>query len=496
MLPAISQTDVSVGRPPAGVGRILPSAHLQFSRPGSLRPYVYHRLFGNFAWVDEELLGLLSHPRPAMTIESLSALIGSAEARTLWDSYFLVESPDEERSMIGGWLDRRRETVHTGKFLGALQISSSNACNFACTYCFADASDRRSAPRQRIAEGPQNVSFELASAAIDNVRKVAQQHDRQRIGVKFLGREPLINWKVIRQLLENYADAGIQWSITTNGSLINDEIAADLKRYDVLTVVSLDGPAAVNDAFRVAKSGGGTYSMVERALRLLAQHGTPYGVSSVITAMSDFASMRSFIDHVAELGARELELTLVMQTKHVPVAPMADAPAMDEDVRLAGQLADLYEHGREKLQLHGDWIDPFHRILVTHKFRDEGEPVTPLGSACTATSHQISLEPSGDLFPCRAMSTHYGNIFDLDAALHSKSYEDVVMRTFYNVRACHGCMLEGFCQGTCLGSSEEATGDLYGVDERYCRLYRQVTNELLDRMSGGRIDRVTSLFSA
>jgi uncharacterized protein len=435
---------------------------------------------------------LLSHAHPAMTIDALLAPISPVARRTLWDSYFLVETSDEERSMIGGWLDRRREAVHTGRFLGALQISSSNACNFACTYCFADASDRRSAPRQRIAEGPQNVSFELASAAIDNVRQVARQHDRQRIGVKFLGREPLINWKVIRQLLHTYADAGIQWSITTNGSLINDEIAADLKRFDVLTVISLDGPSVVNDAFRIAKSGGGTYFMVERALRLLAQHGTPYGVSSVITAMTDFASMRSFIDHMVELGARELELTLVMQTKHMSVGSMSNAPAMDEEVRLAGELADLYEHGREKLQLHGDWIDPFHRILVTHKFRDEREPIIPLGSACTATSHQISLEPSGDLFPCRAMSTHYGNILDLDGALHSKAYEDVVMRTFYNVRACHGCMLEGFCQGTCLGSSEEATGDLYGVDERYCRLYRQVTNELLERMSAGRIGHATA----
>lgn len=479
---AIPQTEVSVG--PSIVtprGLLSLSEHLYLSASSVPRPYVYHRLFGNFTWIDQEMRDLLA-ALPELTLDSVADLVGSEEARALMDSYFLV-SPGEERLMIAGWLEERRRTVHTGKYLGALQISSSNACNFGCSYCFADASDRRSAPRQRIAEGPQNISFELASAAIEKVRLVAREHNRLRIGVKFLGREPLINWKVIRELLHTYADDGIQWSITTNGSLINDEIAEALRRFDVLTVVSLDGPQAVNDAFRVAKSGGGTYSMVERALRVLAACGTPYGVSSVLTEKTDFAAMRAFIDHLAELGARELELTLVMQTLHVPVAPVNR-----DDARLAAELADLYEYGRGKLSLHGDWIDPFHRILVTHKFRDENEPVTPLGSACTATSHQISLEPSGDLFPCRAMSTHYGNIFDLEGALHSKSYERVVMRTFYNVAPCHGCMLEGFCQGTCLGSSEEATGDLYAVDERYCRLYRAVTCELLDRMSMGRID--------
>jgi uncharacterized protein len=480
---AISQTEVSVDSPLGARRHLLPSAHLHLSPPGARRPYVYHRLFGNFAWIDEEMRDLLAHPQASMTSASLLNLVGPEAGETLRDSYFLVDSLDEERSMIAEWLEQRRQTIHTGKYLGALQISSSNACNFKCTYCFADASDRRSAPRQQIAEGAsQNISYEMASAAIENVREVARKHGRQRIGVKFLGREPLINWKVMRQLLHHFGDDDIQWSTTTNGSLINDEIASDLKRFNVLTVVSLDGPAVVNDAFRLAKSGGGTFSMVERALRLLAEHGTPYGVSSVITAKSDFASMRPFIDQLVELGAGELELTLVMQTKHVP-----DASMNDENARLAADLADLYEYSREKMLMHGDWLDPFHRILTTHKFRDEGEPLTPLGSACTATSHQISLEPSGDLFPCRAMSTHYGNILDLEAALHTKSYQDVVMRTFYNVPACHGCMLEGFCQGTCLGSSEEATGNLYGVDERYCRLYREVTRKLLERMSSGRL---------
>lgn len=476
MLPAIPQSAVTVGSPPMDV-RAFPSRHLRVSAPGAMRPYVYHRLFGNFAWVDEEMRELLVTPR-GMSLHDWSRLTGADEIRTLFDSYFLVRSEDEERSLIASWLEERRQEVHTGRYLGALQISSSNACNFACTYCFADASDRRSAPRQRVADGTQNISYELASTAIEKIQDVARKHGRQRVGVKFLGREPLINWRVIRQLLHRFADDGIQWSITTNGSLITDDVAEELRRFGVLTVVSLDGPQAVNDAFRLAKSGGGTYSVVETALRLLAAHATPYGVSSVITSRSDFSSMRSFIDHVANLGASELEMTLVMQTKHVPVTPMTD-----DETRLAEELADLYEYGREKVLLHGDWVDPFHRILVTHKFRDEIEPVRPLGSACTATSHQISLEPSGDLFPCRAMSAHYGNISDLDAALHSKPYEDVVMRTFYNVPACHGCVLEGFCQGTCLGSSEEATGDVYSVDERYCRLYRGVTNALLRRLA-------------
>lgn len=455
------------------------SSHLHLSDA-----FVYHKLFGNFARIDREMRELLERPA-RLSGEELIARVGPDSASLLWDSYFLVESPDEEREMIGRALDERRRAVHTGTYLRALQISSSNACNFACTYCFADASDRRSAVRQRAADGPQNISYELAEAAVREVLTVARRNGNRMIGVKFLGREPLINWRVMRRLMETFSDGSVQWSVTTNGSLITPEIAADLKRFGVLTVVSLDGPAAVNDTMRPAKSGGGTYGAVERSLGLLADAGVPFGVSSVLTADGIVSDMDPFIDHVADLGARELELTLVMQTRHNAVTPLAGREALIE------RLCDLYDHASDRgLLVHGDWIDPFHRILSSHRFRGDEEGHVPVSAACTATSHQISLEPTGDLFPCRAMSTHYGNIADLDAALHHPEYERVVMRTYHNVPACHGCELEGFCQGTCLGSSEEATGDVYGIDERYCHIYRAATEELLRRMAGAeRVDR-------
>ena len=462
-----------------GEGPLVTSSHLQFSERDDDVHYVYHKLFGNFAWIDREMRDLLASAPCDLTGSGLAATLGLETAQLLWDSYFVVRTPAEERALIARELEERRQSVHTGEYLGALQISSSNACNFACTYCFADASDRRSPRRQSAGEGPQNITYELAEAAIRKVQGVARRHGRTQIGVKFLGREPLINWRVIHRLFETFSDDGVQWSITTNGSLITREIAAILKQFEVLTVVSLDGPAPVNDALRVSKAGGGTYVAVDRALEILSSSEVPFGVSSVLTAQCEFDSMRPFIGRVADRGARELEFTLVMQTQHAGVSPLT-ADAAD----LIVKLCDLYDFARtRRLLVHGDWIDPFHRVMASHRFRYEEESATPVGAACTATSHQISLEPTGDLFPCRAMSTHYGSILDLEAALRSAEYERVVMRTYHNVPACHDCELEGFCQGTCLGSSEEATGDVYGIDERYCNIYRAATRELLRRMA-------------
>ena len=257
----------------------------------------------------------------------------------------------------------------------AFRSRGSNACNFACSYCFADAADRRSGVRQKVASASPNISFELAAKAIEQVRAVARSHGRNRIGVKFLGREPLINWKVMRRPLAVYPDRDVFWSVTTNGPLLTAEVARDLRRYNVRVMVSLDGPPTVNNQLRTLKvaDAGPTYELIESALRSLSAAGHPFGVSTVISRATDFSVMHGFIDRVRGFGADEIELTLVMQTD-----PLRAEVRYAEEEGFAEQLIDLYEYASgQGLLVHGDWVDPFHRILSTHKFRDEGRVVRP-----------------------------------------------------------------------------------------------------------------------
>jgi len=455
------------------------SAYLRLHTTRTGQKLAYHALFGNLAWLDNQLFDYLATPTGPVRYEEFEDHVTREVALVLWNSYFFVASANEEREWIAEWIAERASKLETGYYLGGLQISSSNACNFACSYCFADAADRRSGVRQKAASTSPNMSFELAVKAIEQVRTIARSHGRDRIGVKFLGREPLLNWKVMRRLLAAYPDGNVAWSVTTNGSLLSVEVARNLRRHNVRVMVSLDGPPSVNDRMRTLKmvDSGPTYDLIESGLRNLAAAGHPFGVSTVVSRATDFSVMHRFVDRVREFGADEIELTLVMQTD-----PLRAQTRYTQVERFAEELIDLYEHASAKgLLVHGDWVDPFHRILSTHKFRDENQVVRPLGAGCKATEHQISVEPTGDLFPCRAMSLHYGHLDDLSDALRSEGYRRVVMRTYYNVPYCRGCQLEGHCQGTCLGSSEEASGDIYDPQEDYCAVYRAAARLLLER---------------
>lgn len=461
--------------------RLVRSIHLALGESSTEGVYyVYHKLFGNFSWIDHAMYSFLASEVSEISRDALREEVGEENLELLVDSYCFVESAGEERRLVERHLAQRRDGVPSGRYLNGLQISSSNVCNFGCTYCFADVSEERSSVRRAIASsGKNNIDFDLAYQAIEAIRRLASTNGSEQVSVKFLGREPLVNWKVIRTLLNEFSDSGVQWAVTTNGSLITEEIAEKLKEHSVRTIVSLDGDARLNDSNRVFKVGGaGTYHAIDRGIRRLRSAGTPFGVSSVVSKDIRLDDMFKFIDHICEVGAAELELTLVMQTQEMSSA--LGTSHSEEQADFVEKLVELYQYAKLKnILVHGDWIDPFHRILTTHKFRGELEVIRPLGAGCSATSHQISIEPSGDLFPCRAMSTHYGKLDDLSDILSSDSYEKVAMRTFYNVDYCKGCNLEGFCQGTCLGSLEEASGNIYDPQEEYCDIYRKTTERLL-----------------
>ena len=68
--------------------------------------------------------------------------------------------------------------------------------------------------------------------------------------------------------VEKYRRPGMQveYTIQTNGTLIDDELAALFKEHDYLVGISIDGPPAMHDAYRVDRGGAPTSERVLRGL--------------------------------------------------------------------------------------------------------------------------------------------------------------------------------------------------------------------------------------
>ena len=111
------------------------------------------------------------------------------------------------------------------------------------------------------------MSFEVGKKALDFL--VANSGNRVNLEVDFFGGEPLMNWDVVKQLveygrsLEEPNNKKFRFTLTTNGVLLNDEIMEYLNQEMSNVVLSLDGRKEVKDVYkrqRLLEPGGNIWS--------------------------------------------------------------------------------------------------------------------------------------------------------------------------------------------------------------------------------------------
>jgi uncharacterized protein len=396
----------------------------------------------------------------------------------LYDMYYLVEDELDERILHEQDLQDRAQRLSKGAYIGGVQLSVSDACNFACKYCFCDFVDEREEKRRELAaRNNKLMSIETAKITIDALIDNVKRNGRSSLVVKFFGREPLTNWRLIKEIMESYGHGekhGIQihYAITTNASLVTPEIAEAFARYGVQTTVSVDGLADSNNTGRISKKKGQeTFPIIDQGINILHEHNALRTLSAVITDSNFEQFDNRFVDYAHALGVREVQVLLGMQGDFIR--------RIDPDTA-AQKLFDIYTYGHSKgIAITGYWHNSIIEVISSRRLRGDPMRIHGVVESCTATGHQLNVEPSGDIFPCRAMSTHMGHIDDLDGMLGSDTYEHVIMRTYGNVKACRDCPIEGFCQGECLGNLEEKYGDIYAVDEPYCEIYRKIYDKIV-----------------
>jgi len=116
--------------------------------------------------------------------------------------------------------------------------STTRTCNLRCVHCYTDSENKKYSGELTTAEGLRLID-ELADFAIPSLL--------------FSGGEPLMRPDLFK-LIEYAAKKNIRPVISTNGTLIDQDRARDIKNAGVVYVgISLDGMEEVNDSFRGVK---------------------------------------------------------------------------------------------------------------------------------------------------------------------------------------------------------------------------------------------------
>ena len=152
-------------------------------------------------------------------------------------------------------------------------------CNLDCAYCFFLS-------KEMLYPGSR---FRMADELLEEyIRQLIEGHRVPEVAVAWQGGEPTLMgidfFERSIAYVEKYRKPGMQvmYSIQTNGTLIDDAWAAFFKRHDFLVGISIDGPQAMHDAYRVDKGGQPTFDKVMRGLRVLQAHGVEYNTLTTL----------------------------------------------------------------------------------------------------------------------------------------------------------------------------------------------------------------------
>ncbi len=435
---------------------------------------LYHRVYGGLCLADGATLDLLrsfDSPRPA----SGESRIGELRARRL-----LVE--DGEESILNDRIEQRRSDFATGRQIHVVQLVLANRCNFRCSYCFEALGDspieetfygRSSFERRQAQSSPANVTMTppLAEEYLRAAIGMAKRAGTSALAVQFFGGEPLVNRRAVRHVLDRfgrcYDGISLSYSIVTNGSLITDEIAREFRELEVAVIVSYDAPAG--DA-RPMRGGKSSHGAVRRGLDLLRLHGNRVALNAALTKATFDLFGRDLVDFAFDRGVYEIGVVLDLDPSFYETRGGGS---------IAAKLWDVVAYGASKgVVLTGYWHQIFQGLTAFDRYSRIGY------QNCSAMGVQLSIEPDGQVFACKASGASFGSILDPDALLRSFRYASYAMRACVPPPACCGCEIEHFCAGLCLGSIENRYGDISRIEPAACDVYRDLTRRYV-----GAVDR-------
>jgi uncharacterized protein len=204
-------------------------------------------------------------------------------------------------------------------------------CNLDCEYCFF-LSKEMLYPGSRF-----RMADELLEAY---VRQLIEAQRVPFVTIAWQGGEPtLMGIDFFRrsvEYVERYRRPGmtVEYTIQTNGTLIDDELAAFFKEHDFLVGISIDGPPAIHDTYRVDRGGRPTFERVRRGLDRLREHGVEYNTLTTLHHANADHPVEVYRFLRDECGSRFMQFIPIIE--RLP-APQVDVPL--EELGLAPGLA-------------------------------------------------------------------------------------------------------------------------------------------------------------
>lgn len=392
------------------------------------------------------------------------------ENRALIEKYGLLnDGRDEEERRRRRW-----DNLFAQRKIYSLELMMAQECNLRCDYCYGDANFG----------GSGMMRWETAKRAMDWLMQAMKGREYPRgseVLVSFIGGEPLLNFpvieKAIRYIWDECGQRGILFSVTTNLTLLNDEMLEFMQRYPMGMCISFDG--RMQHRYRRFANGGDSYDrVVENIRKVLAVmpdasgRATLYGEGNM-DDMADDLREAGFTRGYINAASGSLISGTVLENKRDAYRAMTQTYP-----ELTRRYLEAIRNRDEKT---------YRRISFDSEFMQAiglgwNPPVQMMSCGCGRTMYAVDVQ--GNLYPChRFVGVEKMKVGTLDTPFEELPPGDFADHITFVHEGCKECFLRYFCGGSCMhenycdASASREKPSVHVPFEEFCA-YRRTAAQL------------------
>lgn len=324
-------------------------------------------------------------------------------------------------------------------------------CNLDCKYCFFLSKE----------ELYPNSRFRMADEMLESF--IRQQFESQRgpdVMIAWQGGEPtLMGLDFFRrsvELAQQYRQPGqtVQYTIQTNGTLLNEEWCAFFHEHRFLVGLSVDGPREMHDAYRVDKGGHPTFDKVLGAARLMQRHEVDFNVLCTVHAKNAGHPLEVYRYFRDDLGTRHIQF--------IPIVERVNSDGrtrFQEGTAVTERSVTAEQWGRFLTAIFDEWVRRDVGTVFVQMFDAAlaswvGAPPSLCIFAETC-GNAVALEHNGDVYSCDHFVEPKHLLGNIAVTPMAELVGSERQRAFGNAkrdtlpRYCRECPVRFACHGEC-----------------------------------------------
>jgi len=332
-----------------------------------------------------------------------------------------------------------------------ISLSVTHDCNLRCKYCYAGEKFN------------QSMDIETAKKIVDFSFIITPKD--QEINFSFFGGEPLLQLPLIKEVIayiesKSYVNP-LTYSITTNGTIINDEIIDFVNDKHIKLCISIDGSEHIHDKNRVDKNGHGSLQSIMQNMKRISNELNYYQVNAVYGPETI-----EYLDETVKFFIKNNIRNIHLNPDILATWKEESFPKITEMYGKVGSIyIDAYKNNKE---IAINLLDS--KIILFFKGGYESKDKCGMGET------EFGFAPSGNVYPCERLIGNDTNKEMMMGNIHT-GINPLMRCTIGKKRGnsneeCVNCPVQKYCMNWCGCTNYNMTGSSDKVDAMLCHSER------------------------